>query len=97
MKTIPNRELTENHIPNPDSDYQEIQEFALTFNGYDLQNCAEIANSKSAKTLTELRASLFFEQRRYRHFGYFPSGKDLNYIINLVTKIRTKIQEKDFD
>ena len=73
-----------------------LKKFALTFNVYDLPNCGELANSRSAITLTELRASLFFEQRRYRHFGYDPSGVDLDYIRKLVENIRTKVQEKQF-
>ncbi len=79
-------------IPPESAEYESIAEFALTFDGYDLPNCADLANSRSAKTLTELRAVLFFEQRRYRHFGYHPTGEDLEYIRSIVFKIREKIE-----
>ena len=38
--------------------------------------------------LDELRAALFFEQRRYHHFGEGPDGSDLDYIEALVGAIR---------
>ena len=38
--------------------------------------------------LDELRAALFFEQRRYHHFGEGPDGVDLDYIQALVGAIR---------
>ncbi len=34
---------------------------------------------------------LFFEQRRFRHFGYDPEGEDLRYVAGLVDKIREYI------
>lgn len=97
FKTISNKSLTLQSIPLPESSWYEISDFALTFRGYDLPNCAELANSRSAKTLTELRASLFFEQRRYHHFGYDPLDEDLEYIRCLVKRIRSKVLEKDFE
>ena len=79
---VPNKALTLQSIPLPESSWYELSEFALTFRGYDLPNCAELSNSHIAKTLTELRASLFFEQRRYHHFGYDPLDEELEYIRN---------------
>jgi hypothetical protein len=76
----------------------EVETFALAFDGHEAfpdEGCANLANkiidefSKSAKTLenltlTELRACLFFEQRRCHHScrvtsqnrvsGYFAVG-----------------------
>ncbi len=89
---ISNKSLRVKTIPSPEANYFDISEFALTFEGYDLPNCTELANSRSAVTLSELRAVLFFEQRRYRHFGYHPTGEDLEYIRSIVFKIREKIE-----
>ena len=38
--------------------------------------------------LDELRAALFFEQRRYHHFGEGPDGRNLDYVQALVGAIR---------
>ncbi|MBT4399561.1 MAG: hypothetical protein HOD37_08765 [Bacteroidetes bacterium] len=93
--TVPNKSLKLSEIPLLESRYENIEQFALTFDGYELSNCAELANSRSAKTLSEMRAVLFFEQRRFRHFGYYPEGEDLEYIRMLVRKIKSAVQLKD--
>ena len=97
LNIIPNKALTIDQIPDSESGWDVIDDFALTFRGYDLPKCGELANSRCAKTLTELRASLFFEQRRYHHFGYGPSDEDLKYIRSLVKRIRVKVIEKEFE
>ena len=95
LELILNKDLQLSQIPAPESDYSEIEKFALTFNGYEVPNCADIANTRSAKSLTELRAALFFEQRRYRHFGSKPTGEDLHYIRTLVKRIRDRVEVKE--
>jgi hypothetical protein len=92
MQIIPNSELNAEMIPLPMSSYADISEFSITFYGYDLPNCAELANSRTAVTLSELRAVLFFEQRRFRHFGHNPAGNDLEYIRSIVCKIRERVE-----
>jgi len=95
MQIIPNGELNAEMIPLPMSSYADISEFAITFYGYDLPNCAELANSRTAVTLSELRAVLFFEQRRFRHFGYYPEGEDLEYIRTIIQEIRVKVENEE--
>lgn len=59
------------------------EQFALTFDGYAAlgsERCAEIANKQSPSTLTELRACLFFEQRRCRHFSRNPDAETSRYL-----------------
>lgn len=102
---ISNSALRKEHIPKPLNRYTiEIQEFALTFNGYDhcgsFDACATLAN-RSAEDygtsgrlpagLSELRACLFFEQRRWRHVQEDPEGPDLEYVKALIESIREKI------
>jgi hypothetical protein len=76
LKDIPNRELKVSDLPAPGADWSTINRFALTFNGYEqlgsFEACAEIANARKSDTLTDLRACLFFEQRRWHHFGGEP-------------------------
>jgi hypothetical protein len=95
LELILNKDLQLSQIPAPESDYSGIEKFALTFNGYEVPNCAEMANSRSAKSLTDLRAALFFEQRRYRHFGHPPEGDDLEYVRSLVQEITVRVGEGD--
>ncbi len=98
METIPDDQLRDKDIPSPNADWDAIQQFALTFDAYhhwgSFEKCAEIANSRKASTLTELRTCLFFEQRRWRHFGNAPEGKRLAYIHGLVEGIRSRVGEK---
>ncbi len=97
METISNEELSIGHLPPPSADWEVIQEFALTFNGYEawgsFEKAAEVANNRLGSTLTELRTCLFFEQRRWRHFGDEPNDEAMAYIHELIEKIRLKVSE----
>lgn len=88
-------QLRPEDIPLPNATWTEIGEFALTFDGYEhwgsFEKCAEVANARDPQNLQELLTCLFFEQRRWRHFGYGPEGKDLEYIRGLVEWIRTEV------
>jgi hypothetical protein len=79
-------------IPPPEADWMEISKFALTFNGYaahgSFQECAKIANARRHESLNDLRTCLFFEQRRWRHFGEAPRNEEMKYIRELIQKIR---------
>lgn len=81
---IPNERLRADKLPSPAAEWAEIDRFALTFDGYkhwgSFEQCAEIANAKRHDTLTDLRTCLFFEQRRWRHFGSAPDEEDMTYI-----------------
>lgn len=91
---ITNEGLVLSDIPGPSASWSEIARFALTFNGYDVcgfDGCAKIANTRRHNSLTDLRICLFFEQRRWRHFGGAPDGEDLAYMRDLVEKIRINI------
>jgi len=100
VKEIPNEQLDIKKIPSAIAPWESIERFALTFNGYtsydtknDSQECAELASSRQAHTLTELRASLFFEQRSWRHSGNEPTGLDLIYVRSLLWRIRQCVRE----
>ncbi len=97
-------EMDEESIPVPPSGapwWPDITQFALTYNAYnrvaDVHAVGQIGNGARARyghdgsfpdDLDELRAALFFEQRRYHHFGEGPDGADLDYIQALVGAIR---------
>lgn len=94
------RALTEDSIPGPNALWMpDIARFALAFDGYqalgdrigDLANAAKNEWSENGvlpQGLIELRSCLFFEQRRYRHFGSDPDEADMPYIHALVEAIR---------
>jgi len=100
MSELSNTDLTLDRIPDEGADWSEIGEFALTFDGYEafgsFDRCAEIANARKHYTLSELRACLFFEQRRWRHFGEDPEEEgEMDYIRELVRAIRQKVTAEE--
>jgi hypothetical protein len=98
---ITNEQLTVKNIPSPKAKWLAIQDFALTFDGYDywgsFEKCADVANAGLCTTLTELRTCLFFEQRRWRHFDENPDREAMKYIRGLVEEIRGKVQAQDIE
>ena len=75
LHKISNTELSINDLPGLDAGLSEIHRFALTFDGYaycgSIEKCGELAKRRRNDTLSEARASLFFEQRRSRHGGAY--------------------------
>ena len=73
--------------------------FAHTFNGYDHwgshEKCAEIANGKVHDSLDTLRTCLFFEARRWRHFGEDPDAESLIYWRHLVAEIADEVRRSN--
>lgn len=94
MKHIPNEDLRVELLPEPGADWTEIATFAHTWDGYSLYEsvveCGKFANSprQEGEGLAELRTRLFFEARRYRHFGHPPDPDAMHYIHELVEEIR---------
>jgi hypothetical protein len=87
-------------VPAPDALWYEVWEFALAYNAYDRQGheaAGELGNAVLRKwnarnelpsDLDTARAALFFEQRRYHHFGADPTGESERYVRSLVERIR---------
>ena len=110
LREIANANLTADNIPMPNAEWYSIAEFALTFDAYShwgsFDKCADIAN-RSAQTyaqrrvlsvsLAELRTCLFFEQRRYHHFGHGPDETEMRYIHALVEGIRERVVTGETD
>ena len=83
-------------------DLHAIFEYARSFDGYAYatehlgRQCGDLANEQRAGfedsgawsgTFEELRCCLFFEQRRWRHFGEIPDGTDADAIRALFRSI----------
>lgn len=107
---IANADLTESDLPSPHAEWHEIGRFALSFNGYErwgsFKKCAEIgyggaeafrAEGVLPSSLTELRTCLFFEQRRWRHYGFDPDEQAMEYIRALVERIREEVGATETD
>jgi hypothetical protein len=109
MVEIPNKFLRSADVPSDRANWNEIQMFALTFNGYNHypdEGCAEFANSlvqsfsadKSGLdklNLSRLRACLFYEQRRYRHLDVEPDKKKMKYIHALLKAIVIRVSQRE--
>jgi hypothetical protein len=106
-REIANADLREHDVPGPDAGWHEIGRFALSFNGYErwgsFGRCAEIGNrglegfretGTLPESLDELRTCLFFEQRRWRHFGLDPDEQAMGYIRTLVQAIRDAVSAR---
>ena len=104
MDIIPNDKLTLDMLPGPEATEGDFVEFGHTFNGYEaVENCGEVANRAAhafaahaalPESLDELRACLFYEQRRNRHCGSEASEKDLRYYHALVAAMREIIAKR---
>jgi len=107
VKYISTDSLRSSDVASQEATWPAIEEFALTFKGYDwagsLEKCADLANSTRRTydhsperrlpklTLDELRACLYFEQRRSHHSDYVPEGEDLVYVKALLESIRREL------
>jgi len=102
---IPNEDLHPDNLPRRGADFNEIYQFAFTFNGYEywksFDKCAEVANrclenyrktGKLPDTLVELRTCLFFENRRWHHFGDPPDEEVKSYFTEILERIRNIIE-----
>ena len=90
---IPNGEVRRADVPPRGVDWSTVVRFAQTFNGYEEMGdqCAAVANhQRESKTLSDVRACLFFEYRRYNHFGYPPDSEKMVYVYDLLDRIRER-------
>ena len=96
-------------VPGPGASWEEIQTFALTFNGYEafgVEECGKLANALSDEfkrtgilraDLAHLRNALFLEQRRFRHFGFEPDERAMHYIRALVAEIAGTVAHHEME
>jgi hypothetical protein len=95
------------NIPLADADITDIFAFASTFNGYKAHRpfaaCAEIANnalsvyqenSSLPLSLVNLRTCLFFEIRRWHHYGDIPDEETVLYMRAVVEAIRNIVDKQ---
>ncbi len=94
---IPNDQLRPSDVPGDAASWEEIQWFALMFDGYkywgSAERCAEVAKARPGSTLTELRTCLFYEQRRWWGVREGPDPEAMAYIRELVRRIRALVSD----
>ena len=94
---IPNELLKLSDVPSTDADWHTISSFALTYPGYKIHGfdgCAKFANEGHDGSIDQLRAALFFEQRRWRHFGDDPDDDAMEDIMTLLDGIRRGLSDR---
>ena len=89
-------------VPGPEAPWwTAIDEFALTYNAYDRDGGFELVSDLDERVrqawdhdatlpsdLNVCRATLFFEQRRFRHLDDEPLGDDDRFVRAVLTQIR---------
>jgi hypothetical protein len=105
LQSIPTSLLEAGDLPSPKAEEQAYHLFALTYNGYEemgsMRRCARIANEAIERWretgqlpdgIDRLRACLFFEQRRWHHYGDGFDEETMSYVKEIITRIRRQLE-----
>jgi hypothetical protein len=93
-------ELRETDLPSSYGEWSDYARFAVTFAPRDHEVCRELASDAFARwqrtgelprTLEELRACLWFEQRRWRFLGREPDTQGMRYVGALIRAMRNHL------
>lgn len=87
--------------------WEDSAAFAHLLHGYDVSSALDLgelafwANERAGEaamtgawrgSTVELWLGLFFEHRRFRHFGFEPAGADRKLIVRLWQQLRSQLQ-----
>ena len=102
---IANAALTSGVVPERGDTWETVSEFALSYDGYayweDLPELASrvlqgwTRDRTLPDSLDELRGCLFYERRRWHHFGQDPAGRSAAYIWALADAIAEVVGDED--
>jgi hypothetical protein len=94
---VPNGMLSVEDVPRAEAPWESVEEFALTYDGYAYWSDISELASRTVRTWTHdgtmpedldsLRGCLFYEARRWHHFGEEPDGRAEHYLRALVDAI----------
>ena len=93
-------ELRATDLPTSYGGWSDYVRFALTFDPKDRELCREVAGDAFARwqrtgdvprRLEELRACLWFEQRRWRFLGREPDREGMRYAGALIRAMRAHL------
>jgi len=95
---VPNGLLQVHGIPAPGATWDAVSSFSLSYDGYaywdDVSELATRCIQRWTRDRTlpvsidEVRACLFYEQRRWHHFGEDPNGRGAQYVWALLDALR---------
>jgi hypothetical protein len=97
-KTIPTKSLTLDEVPAEDAEWDQISNFALTFDVYEVSNYSVpeigLENAQASCSISELRGLIYHEQRRVHHWGRGVDADTLKKFREVISLIREKLQEQ---
>jgi len=95
---LPNVQLRVHGIPDRGDSRDTVSSFALTYDGYAYWDDVTELATRSIRawtrhrllpdTIDEIRGCLFYEQRRWHHFGEEPTGRGALYLWALLDSLR---------
>lgn len=92
---IPNDALTLDDLPEQSEDWSIVKKFAMSFDGLNhwgsFSKCADVVFENPQETLTAYRTALFLQHRKQRHLGQDPDDRTMQYIQDLIERIRAKV------
>jgi hypothetical protein len=98
---LANAQLRVHGIPGHGDGWDAVSSFSLSYDGYAYWDDVSELATRSVRRWTrdrtlplsidELRACLFYEQRRWHHFGEVPNGRGERYVWALLDALRTVV------
>jgi hypothetical protein len=98
---VPNAQLQLATIPERGDPWDAVSSLSLSYDGYAYWDDVTELATRSIRswtrdravpgTIDEIRACLFYEQRRWHHFGEDPSGRGARYIGALLDALRALV------
>lgn len=95
---IPSQAIQLSDVPERFKSWSDVVEFAATFRPQDempegsrVRGLADITESSK---ISDIRAALFAEWRRYNHFGYGPEDQVFNKAKRAIELLRRKIKSE---
>jgi hypothetical protein len=102
---VPNAQLRVHGIPDRGDTWDAVSSFSLSYDGYAYwDDVSELATRWTRSwtrlhalptSIDEVRACLFYEQRRWHHFGEEPNGRGERYIWALLDTLRSLVAARD--
>jgi hypothetical protein len=98
---VPNAQLRVHGIPDRGDTWDAVSSFSLSYDGYAYwDDVSELATRRIRSwtrqhtlptSIDEVRACLFYEQRRWHHFGEDPNGRGEKYVWALLDTLRNLV------
>jgi hypothetical protein len=98
---VTNAQLRVHGIPDRGDPWEAVSSFSLSYDGYAYwDDVSELAtrhvrvwtrDRMLPASIDEVRACLFYEQRRWHHFGEEPNGRGAQYVWALLDTLRSLV------